>query len=142
MWALTPFVCYQVFNHANLFKELVCQFVFVITETDTTPTDRAPPRAACQLDDTHWAVVDLLPLIPEASHVTAQTFETLHLIQAATFIPRLLGEPGAGIRVGVVQAHTACQKEAPLPLIHLQYDINYCHAAIEVLTQRRMNQNL
>ncbi len=84
-----------------------------------TPKDRAPPRAASHLDDTHWAVVDLLPLIPEASHVTTQTFEILHLIQAATLIPRLLGEPGAGIRVGVVQAHTPRKQEAPLPLIHL-----------------------
>lgn len=83
------------------------------------PTDRAPPRPASHPDDTHWAVVDLLPVVPEASHVTTQTFEKLHLIQAANLIPRLLGEPSAGIGVGVVQAHTTRQKEAPLTLIHL-----------------------
>lgn len=74
-----------------------------------------------ELYDTHWTVKDLLPLIPEASHVTPQTFETLHLIQAANLVPGLLGEPCAGIRVGVVQANTTRQKEAPLPLIHLTH---------------------
>lgn len=46
-------------------------------------------RSASWLDDTHWSIVDLLPLIPEAKHVL--TTETLQRIQAANLIPRLLG---------------------------------------------------
>ena len=74
-----------------------------------------------ELHDTYLTVKDFLPLIPEVSHVTPQTFELLHLIQAANLIPGLLGEPCAGIRVGVVQTNATRQKEAPLPLIHLRH---------------------
>lgn len=73
------------------------------------------------MTDAHRTVVDLLPLVPEASHAVAQTFERVHPVQAAQLIPGLLGEPGAGVGVGVVQAHAPRQEEVPLRFVHLQY---------------------
>ena len=103
MWALTPSsLLHNRTNHS-----------IIITNKETTPTPDS------LLDDTHLAVIDLLPLVPEGSHVKTQTLETLEFIQAAKLIPRLLGEPGAGIGVRVVQAHASRQKKAPLTLIHL-----------------------
>lgn len=62
------------------------------------------------------------------SHVVTQTFEMLHVIQAANFIPWLLGKPGTGIGEGIVQTYTTGQKETPFSLIHLQTSFSQQHA--------------
>lgn len=101
-WALTPILCY----------------ITAPIISSSSPTQERHPHQA-GVDDTHLAVVDLLPLVPEGSHVKTQTLKTLEFIQAAKLVPRLLGEPGAGIGVRVVQAHASRQKKAPIALIHL-----------------------
>lgn len=99
-------------NPDSLLHNCTSHFI-IIKNTETAPTPDS------RLDDTHLAVVDLLPLVPEGSHIKTQTLKTPEFIQAAKLIPRLLGEPGAGIGVRVVQAHASRQKKAPIALIHL-----------------------
>lgn len=62
----------------------------------------------CNATVTHRAIVHLLPGVFHTGHVLAQALEAVHLIEAAELIPSLLGEPGARVGVGIVQAHATC----------------------------------
>ena len=67
----------------------------------------------------HSAVVDDFPVFSMTHKMLAQAFEYRQVVKTTQLIPRLDGKPVSGVNVGIVQADSSCQEEAPLILTHL-----------------------
>lgn len=47
-----------------------------------------------------------------------ELLEIFAVVQSAQFVPRLLGQPGGGVDVRIIQPHTTCQKKHPFSHIY------------------------